>query len=218
MRDRWYSFFMIPKALLERRYLREGKSFQEIADALACSVNCVQYWMRRHGIPSRTRSEALYVKCNPSGDPFAIKSDLNRRDLLLMGLGMGLWWGEGNKRQKKSVRLGNTDPELIQVYIAFLTEICGVKKERLHFGLQVFSDMDPAKVKRWWLRHLRVRPSQFLPKTVVTPARGIGNYREKTKYGVLTVYCYNVKLRSVMDRLLEQYGRDPFIDRKRTPT
>lgn len=200
---------MLTKALLERLYVRDRKSLQEISDRFGCSVNRVHYWLKKYEVPVRSRSEALYVKYNPAGDPFALKKKMTRSDLVLLGLGLGLWWGEGHKRHQKAVRLGNTDPRLVKAFIGFLTVICGVKKEKLRFGLQIFSDMEPRRVKRWWLKHLGVRSDRFLPKTVVTPSRGAGTYREKTKYGVLTVYCFNVKLRKALDFLLERHCKHP---------
>jgi hypothetical protein len=198
---------MIPKDLLERSYVREKRSMHDIARTLKCSQNRVQYWLKRHGIQGRSRSDAAYAKHNPDGDPFSLKRRLGKHDLLLMGLGLGLWWGEGYKKHQKTIRLGNTDPDLIKAFIAFLTRICGMRPERIRYGLQVFSDIRPNHARRWWSGCLKVPPSQFLPKVVVTPARGVGTYKQKTRHGVLTVYCSNVKLRKVMDTLLQKYAK-----------
>jgi hypothetical protein len=84
--------------------------------------------------------------------------------------------------------------------------ICGVKNEKLLFGLQVFSDIDPEVAKRYWVAELGVSPRQFLPKVVVTPKSGPGTYKHRSKFGVLTIYCINTKLRKVMDVLMEKYA------------
>ena len=67
--------------------------------------------------------------------------------------------------------------------------------------------MNPVDARKEWSRRLKIPLSQFLPTVVVTPARGKGTYGEKTRHGVLTVYCSNVKLRKVMDILLGQYAK-----------
>ncbi len=193
------------KRSLEKLYIDDGKSLKEIADNFRCSVNKVQYWMKKFNIKSRSRSEALYLKHNPDGDPFLIKKEFSKDDLILLGLGLGLWWGEGSKRHKGTIRLGNTDPLLIKKFLEFLYKICAVKKEKLRFGLQVFSDMDPNLVKDYWMKELSVDSGQFLPKVVVTPARGNGTYKQKTKFGVLTIYCANIKLKAAFDDLMRQY-------------
>jgi hypothetical protein len=119
-----------------------------------------------------------------------------------VGVGIGLYWGEGNKVAKNSIRLGNTDPKLIRKFLDFLTNICGADPGKIRFGLQIFSDTSPAQALDYWMSIVDFPRSQFLPKVVVTPARGSGNYRKKSEYGVLTVYFHNKKLkRLLMDML-----------------
>jgi len=187
-------------------YLEKGLSMQEIAVKIHRSLHFVQYWMKKHHIVTRTRSEAIYLKNNPNGDPFLIKSSFNKSDLVLMGLGLGIWWGEGYKRHQGAVRVGNSDPRLLKAFIKFLKIICGVKDEKLLFGLQIFSDIEPRVAKRYWVKELKVSSKRFLPKVVITPKRGQGTYKHRSKYGVLTIYCINTKLRKVMDMLMEKYA------------
>lgn len=58
--------------------------------------------------------------------------------------------------------------------------------------------MDADNVLRFWMRTLNVPRSQFHKKVIVTPYRGVGNYRKKTKYGVVTIYFNNRKLRDII--------------------
>jgi hypothetical protein len=199
-----YDGGMIEKETLVNLYVHQGKSMQEIATSLNRSLHAVAYWMNKYGIKSRSRSDALYVKNNPGGDPFLIKEIENREDAKLLGLGLGLYWGEGNKKNKGSVRLGNTNPLLIGSFIEFLIEILGISKSKLRFGLQIFSDIQQDKALDFWLENLKkfnVDRSQFF-KITVTPSGGIGNYREKSEYGVLTVYYCNSKLKKLLDSML----------------
>jgi hypothetical protein len=117
--------------------------------------------------------------------------------MLLFGLGLGLYWGEGNKKNINTVRLGNTDPMLVKKFIEFLFHFYKIPQEKFRFGLQIFSDMSSQEVLRFWIRTLRASSKQF-GKVIVTPARGAGTYREKTKYGVLTVNVSNKKLRDLL--------------------
>src|SRR3989344_2914295 len=93
---------------------------QEIADFLNCSLHKVAYWMEKHQVKTRSRSDATYLKRNPNGDPFKFRQPKNLGEAWLFGLGIGLYWGEGTKANQGSVRLGNTDPELIKKFIQFL--------------------------------------------------------------------------------------------------
>lgn len=192
---------MIERFELEKQYITDKKSVQEIAGTLGCSVNKVIYWMDKYQIKRRSISDAIYQKHNPNGDPFALRPVATKKAAKLLGMGIGLYWGEGNKANKYSVRLGNTDPELINTFIKFLVELFGVDKGKLKFGLQLFTDSNPQKALTFWTESLGVKPSQFY-KITVTISGSIGTYRHKNTNGVLTVYYHNKKLRDILVGML----------------
>ncbi len=188
---------MIEKARLEHLYVVKKSSMAEVASDFECSIHKISYWMDRYGIARRSISEAIYQKHNPLGDPFRIKKPKTLREAELYGLGIGLYWGEGTKKNKYAVRLGNTDPELIIVFIKFLKELCGIRVSKLRYGLQLFSDIEPEEALAYWMKKLKAGRSQFF-KITVTISGAIGTYRNKSKYGVLTVYYGNKKLRDIL--------------------
>jgi len=192
---------MIEKQQLEVFYLQEKISMMDIALRLGCSMHTVAYWMGKHNIKRRTISEAIYQKSNPLGDPFSVRPITTMKEAQLLGLGLGLYWGEGTKASKHSVRLGNTDPELIKMFIQFLVELFDVKKEKLRFGLQIFSDTDPQKALDFWVNALNVETSQFT-KIIVTISGSMGTYTHKNMTGVLTVSFHNKKLRDIIVGML----------------
>lgn len=174
---------------------------KEISNKTSWSYRRVTYWMNKYNIPRRTQSEATYVKRNPKGDPFKIKNKLTPEEMELKGLGLGLYWGEGTKKDKCSIRLGNSDPKLIKKFIEFLIKIYGIQIKKLKFGLQIFNDTDPHKALKFWADSLKAKLEQF-QKVVITPSRGLGTYKKKTEYGVLTVYYHNKKLRDIINKML----------------
>lgn len=174
---------------------------KQIANELGCSVHRVSYWMQKYGIERRNISDAIYIKHNPKGDPFRIKEIETAEEAKLMGIGIGLFWGEGNKADKYSVRLGSTDPKLMKTFMKFLTDICGVKMEKMKFSLQIFSDMKPEEALNFWCTELDIKQSQFY-KITVTISGAIGTYRSKTSHGVLQIYVHNKKLRDQLIRIL----------------
>lgn len=201
-RDKWKrNTDRISKETLLLWYVTKGKSAEEIADALRCSGRKVRYWLEKYKIPRRGYREALYLKNNPDGDPFQFTPPQNIKEAELYGFGLGLFWGEGNKADKVSVRLGNTDPMLVRKFIEFLIAIFHVKKEDFRFSLQIFSDMSPDTAMDFWVKNLRIKRGQFY-KTTITRSGSIGTYRKKSKYGVLTVYYHNRKLRDLLVGLL----------------
>ena len=170
---------------------------KEISHKLNCSVNQVGYWMEKHNIERRSISESVYLKCNPNGDPFEVRKPQTLSDAMLYGIGLGLYWGEGNKANQHSVRLGNTDPQLIKSFVYFLERIYGIKKTKLQFGLQIFSDMSAENALEFWCHELKAERKQFF-KVTVTKSHRPGTYKKKIKHGVLTVYFNNKKLRDII--------------------
>lgn len=194
---------ILTKEILTDLYLDKKFSVATIAQKFCCSQGKINYQLKRFKIPKRTISEALYSKHNPGGDPFAVKKLTKSTEYLLLGLGLGLYWGEGNKLNKNAIRLGNVDPDLIRVFIHFLKVIYNVQEERLRFSLQIFSDSNPQKKLEFWSKKLRVSISQFYKVTVTTP-RAKGTYSRKAENGVLTVHFNNTKLRNEIIARIEK--------------
>lgn len=140
---------MIPSQnYLKEQYINKKLSAKQISKLLHCSENKVHYWLKKYKIEKRSIKDAMYLKLNPLGDPFNFKKPATDQEWFLYGLGIGLYWGEGNKANKHAVRLGNTDPYLIKLFLQFLTEIYCIDNKRLRFGLQIFSDTNPESAKK----------------------------------------------------------------------
>lgn len=193
---------MLKQAFLEYLYLEKKKSKTEIAKQLHCSVHQVSYWMSKYAIKTRSISDALYQKNNPNGDPFFFTPPSTLEDGILFGLGMGLYWGEGTKANRSSVRIGNTDPALINVFIRFLVEVFKIKKKNLRFSLLIFSDIKESEAMRFWTTSLGVSAKQFSKATTIKIHRK-GTYKNKSRYGVIMAYYHNTKLRNVLIQKLE---------------
>lgn len=192
----------ISKDKLIKLYVKDKKSCKEIGVILGVSDRRVDYWIKKYNIPKRSISDAIYAKCNPGGDPFSIKHPSTVEEAILYGIGIGLYWGEGTKRNKYSVRLGNTDPKLIKKFIDFLETFYKIDTKKLKVGLQIFSDMKSSAVKKFWQKELNISSQRF-QKVIVTTARGVGTYKNKIQHGVLTVYFNNKKLRDILCEAIE---------------
>lgn len=178
-------------------YIVKKFSAAEISKVYGFSTSKVNYWLTRYQIPKRSISEAVYRKHNPKGDPF-IFNELNLRNKqFLFGLGLGLFWGEGSKRNVNSVRLSNSDPRLIKFFIKFLKDVYLIDPAKLKFQLQIHKDLKEKDVFRFWLKFLNVKQGQFFKTTILT-GTGKGSYKQKSKYGVIIVYFNNTKLRNLI--------------------
>jgi len=173
----------------------------EIAEIMRRSQSGIKYLMDKYNIPRRSWSEATYVKRNPNGDPFVIKEKLSRNEFFLKGLGLGLYWGEGDKSSNNtSVRVSNTDPSLIKKFKEFLVKIYRVKKEKFRYSLVTFNNGDKKEAMKFWTKHLKIKNSQ-LGKIINIPPQGKGTYKKKNQFGVITMTVSNKKLK---EKILEQ--------------
>lgn len=171
-----------------------GKSMVEISKIMNCSAHKVVYWMTKYGISRRNRSEATYIKRNPNGDPFKIKKILSPDEHYLLGLSLGIYWGEGLKLNPHNTKVANTDPNLLKIFIRFLREICQVENQKIRYSIVCFNDSNPEEAKRYWSKELKISPSKF-GKIVQIPPQGKGTYKKKSKYGVCSVDVSNIKLK-----------------------
>lgn len=184
-----------------RRLYASGKSMMEISQILNCSVHKVSYWMEKHSIQRRVRREAMYIKLNPNGDPFKIKTNLNKNDAFLLGLGLGIYWGEGNKVTPHSLRVANTDPEMIKAFTTFLKKICNLENKRLSYNIVSFNDASPEVARKYWSEQLKISPQKF-GKITQIPHQGKGTYKRKSQYGVCTIQGNNIKLKTwIMEQI-----------------
>lgn len=190
------------KVSLNEFYVKKRLSAAQIAAQFDCSESKVNYWIKRHHIQKRSISDAIYTYKNPNGDPFKIEAINSIERSFLYGLGLGLYWGEGTKRSRYAVRLGNTDPAMIKLFIKFLSTIYSIDGSKLRFGLQLFNDSNPEASLQYWRNELKVSQRQFY-KVIISKIRGEGSYKNKSQYGVLTIYFHNKKLRDIINTAIE---------------
>jgi len=187
----------LTKKKLEGLY-NSGLSIKDISDRENLSYPLVRYWINKYKIPRRSLSDATYAKRNPDGDPFEIRKKLNRKDSELKNLGLGIYWGEGDKSPNNtSVRIGNTDPILLKKFREFLRKIYKVKEEKIKYGLILFNDAKESDAIGFWRNHLGIKRKQ-LGKITIIPPQGKGTYKRKSKNGVLNINFTNKKLKQII--------------------
>ncbi len=195
---------MVEIKKIENLY-KEGKSAAEIGKEMGIPWWQVIHYMDKHGIKRRSRSEATYCKHNPNGDPFKIKTNLTTAEECLKALAIGLYWGEGSKYNQLSVRVTNSDPLLLNTFIRFLKDICGVATQKIRLWITIHPDIPPKKAQAYWSYQLNTPLSQF-SKTVVINHTGNGTYKKKSLYGTATVCVHNIKLRHIIQEWLDDYA------------
>lgn len=186
---------MLAKEQLEELY-KNGYSAKDIADRLNYSESGIRYLLSKYAIPRRSISEAIYVKNNPNGDPFKIKELETQEDFKLFYISIGLYLGEGDKTSKHNVKLVNSNPYILRIFVKFLREICRVNEAKIRASLNIFDDVKLQNSINFWTNSIGITKKQ-LTGAIVRKSRG-GSYKNKSEYGTLSVYVSNIKLKKII--------------------
>lgn len=205
------------------RTLRTEKklSLDEIAARLALGKTTVWYWIqdlpdpaikhrdslgRRRGREAgaranRARAKARRDEAYKRGrDEFALLDSLpGFRDFVCMYI------GEGYKRNRNRVSLGNSDPRVIWLADHWIRRF---SKNRVTYRFQHHADQDPEYLRRFWAYGLNVDIDLVRFQRKSNSGKLAGR-TWRSKHGVLTV-CANdtllrARLQAWMDRVEEEW-------------
>lgn len=93
---------------------------------------------------------------------------INKNELRLIGI--ALYWAEGYKRSivrngreltHHPVALTNSDPKLVQIFLRFLREICGVQNEKITADIRIYEHMNEQNLLNFWLKATNLPKENF---------------------------------------------------------
>lgn len=176
---------------------------EEVAKVLSVTPATVIYWMERHKLKRRSRSEGAYVKHNPHGDPFRIKKRLTSKERALLISGLMLYCGEGHRRNKHSIHLANLDHRTLKLFIEFLRNICGVDKNKISLYVQLYRSFDKSEARDYWSKILTIPKTQIGIYTHTDKRSKIQGQR--SRFGIARIQVHNYKLKNWLDRELDYH-------------
>jgi hypothetical protein len=119
-----------------------------------------------------------------------------KKDPLFLA-GIMLYWGEGDKVLKNSsVRLTNTDPEMIKTFNLFLLKILNVSPDRIHARLLLYPDLIESVQKNIWTKMTGLSLNQF-KKSAYIKGR---HPTKRMSYGVCTI---TINSRALKEKILK---------------
>ena len=202
-----------------------GRSYAEISRLLKVPKSTLSSWFADLEIPSESKARILkrvhdlslngLLARNKSQTEQAEKraSDINsaarksigplsRRDVFMVGL--SLYWAEGYKRPiikngkvrtYHPVRITNSDPNIIRLYMRFLREVCDVADERITANFRYFEHQDEVQLLNFWQKVIKIPYSGFRKSSKQI---SISSQRKRPfnvlPYGVLQVSVNDTKL------------------------
>jgi hypothetical protein len=113
--------------------------------------------------------------------------ELNKE--IMFWLGLGLFWAEGSKREKSSVRFANSDPDIIRLMMQFFSDICQISKSKFRFQLSLHPNVTDENAQEYWKNLLKCSEKQFY-KSQITVSKS-SKYKRKHNqlpYGTLHIY------------------------------
>lgn len=211
----------------ERRRARElralGWSIGEIEHQLHVSRASVSRWVRdvelsdeasarllvRAGLGptnsarrSRARARAVREHYQSEGRLRARQGDAS------YAAGCMLHWAEGDK-MRNSVRMANSDPELLALFAMFLRRHFGVRDDQIVITCNLFADHVDRQheIERFWLDRLGLPPSQ-LRKTVINRYSKYSKKKRQNKlpYGTCKLVVHSTKIAQTIYGSIQEYG------------
>lgn len=181
-----------------------GKSYNEIHAALKIPVSTLSDWFSRIGW-SKDIAKKLATAVQVEHTARIVELDRIRGEHLkrvyeearegakedlkilkynpLFIAGLMLYWGEGDKLTPHSVKLSNTDPGLIRLYVFFLKNVCRIPEQKIKAQLLIYPDLNDKECKEYWARESGLDPGQFTKSSTIQ-----GKHKtRRIKYGVCMI-------------------------------
>ena len=119
-----------------------------------------------------------------------------------------LYWAEGSK-SRNSVKLANSDRDLVAFFCRFLRESLGVRDADIRLSLNVYlnNGLTIGEIERDWLAALGLPQSCLRKHTINSkPTSSSGRKRNKLPYGVATVRVHSTELVQHIYGALQEYA------------
>jgi len=194
---------------------RSGESYKNIHKQLGVPVSTLSNWFSKQDWSSEVAKKLANEAMNKSKIRMkklnkARKMDLKsiyeqaRKEAIddclilqhhpLFVAGVMLYWGEGDKVSKNAFRIANSDPEMIRIFVEFITKICRIPIKDIKASLIIYPDIDEKKCKRLWKNKGGLANVHFTKSSVI-----LGRHKSiRNKNGVCTITVSRTYLKQKM--------------------
>ncbi len=132
---------------------------------------------------------------------------LQNKDVGKISLGM-LYLGEGGKTRKSSLMFGNSNPDIIRLFLGLLRNCYPIEERRIRCTVQCRADQDSEKLEEFWAMITHVPRSHFY-KTRIDP-RTIGKPSRKLDYkGVCRIEYLSADIYTELKMIGSLLSRNP---------
>lgn len=196
---------------IRRLYSKKGLSVREIALHYKVSQNAVFYFMRKHKIARRDPSAANNMTFKRKPLNFQLKQKLTPNEVKIKVAALMLYWAEGAKWEGGVVvDFANSDARMIKIFMKFLLDICGVKKERIRGYLYCYSNQNPNRLIKYWSKAVNLPVKQFTKPYI--RADYLPGKETKMPYGLFHIRYNDKKLLLLIQDWIRESVNDLGVD------
>lgn len=138
-----------------------GMSAPMLAQYFAVSIDAIYYTLRHNNVPRRSPSQNSQIRFAAKPLSYELKEDLAEEDLRLKVAGVMLYWAEGYKAGERQVDFCNSDPDMMQLFRKFLSDICRVDETRLRAFIYCYEGQDIEALTSFWSERISIPREQF---------------------------------------------------------
>lgn len=133
--------------------------------------------------------------------------ELARHPTRLHLAGCMLYWAEGSKA-RNAVRLTNSYPDLLALFVRFLHDCYGVEPDRMALSVNCHlnNGLELAEIERWWLERLSLPPASLRKATVNRASRASRWRRNVLVYGTASVSVYSTAIVQSIYGAIQHYA------------
>ena len=146
--------------------------------------------------------EALKRKIKIQNQASREIKNISQENLFLMGI--IIYWTEGYKRaiikngrevSYHSVSLTNSDPDLIEIYLKFIREICKIPENKIKADLRIFQHQNENNLINYWAKITKIKKENFGKTYYGVSKSSLGKRPfNRLPYGVIQIRINNTEL------------------------
>lgn len=199
----------VDEMMIVKMYREDKLSAAQISREAKLSISRIVRILERNTVQKRNVSEAI-TQLNITKFhkvPFQLKSELSPAENDLKITGIMLYWGEGAKTGN-TLKLANSNPDMIKVFLLFMREICGVDGKRIKMIIHMYPDQDRASLEKFWSTATDIGLENFYKPQILKGKTG--TYKTKSIYGTATIHYSDKKLLLQLLKWIDEY-KDGFL-------
>lgn len=200
--------------LIKELYYKKRLSVPEINNKIGVDGKTIYRFMEKMKLCRRTLKERNKIIFERKERSFILKQNLSRQEEKLKLAGIMLYWTEGAKlnleRRAVIVDFANSNPEMVQLFLKFLRQICGVDEKRLRVLLYCYANQDIEGLKKFWRKATNISLMQFTKPYIRKDF--LPDKKDKMKYGLVHIRYCDKKLLMQIEDWIKEYLKDNKIN------